>query len=222
MRLSRKILLQLFMQHLWIHSLLTQSLLHEKTIKHNSRSLLNNLSEAKKTESNRFIRNLDDEYAKPRIKYETYKALVGETVRLECPQPNPTWFFRRTSNTENLKTNNNNNKEDLIVTRHGIINADYKYKIMCHISLKHKVIIINNIDFEEEGLYTCLYTMPIEQSKSIASLANTNYMVEDELTDVLNTVQYRHVFNVTVYSKICSCNIFFLAFFNYFSFYFKR
>jgi len=200
MRLFR-IIFQIFMQHLWISSLLTQAVLYDKTLKHNSKSLSNNLLQAKNTDSNRFARNLDDDFAKPRIKYETYKALVGETVRLECPQPNPTWFFRRTASSENVNMNNNNNKEDLIVTRHGIINADYKYKIMCHISLKHKVIIINNIDFEEEGLYTCLYTLPIEQSKSIASLANTNYMVEDELSDVLNTVQYRHVFNVTVYSK---------------------
>ena len=208
MRLFR-IIFQLFMQYLWINSLLTQALIYDKTLKQNSRSLSNNLLEAEKPESNRFVRNLDDDYARPRIKYETYKALVGETVRLECPQPNPTWFFRRTASSDNA--NINNNKEDLIVTRHGIINADYKYKIMCHISLKHKVIIINNIDFEEEGLYTCLYTMPIEQTKSIASLANTNYMVEDELSDVLNTVQYRHVFNVTVYSKNYLCNIFLLV-----------
>lgn len=209
MRLFR-IIFQLFMQHLWIDCLLTQASLNNKTLKQNSINLRNNLVQAKKPESNRFARNLDDDYAKPRIKYETYKALVGETVRLECPQPNPTWFFRRTSNSDNGNMNNNNNKEDLIVTRHGIINADYKYKIMCHISLKHKVIIINNIDFEEEGLYTCLYTMPIEQSKSITSLANTNYMVEDELSDVLNTVQYRHVFNVTVYSKCYLCIIYLL------------
>ena len=144
----------------------------------------------------------------PKIKYETYKALAGETVRLECPQPNPTWFFRKASDST----------EDLIVTRHGIINADYKYKIMCHMTLKHKVIIINNIDFDEEGLYTCLYTQPVELSKSnsIPSLSasinsfyannmNENGNGNSELSlksnDLSNPVQYRYVFNVTVYSK---------------------
>ena len=42
--------------------------------------LMNNLSQQKNT---------------PRIKFEPYKAMAGETVRLECPQPNPTWFFRQ-------------------------------------------------------------------------------------------------------------------------------
>lgn len=144
----------------------------------------------------------------PKIKYETYKALAGETVRLECPQPNPTWFFRKASDST----------EDLIVTRHGIINADYKYKIMCHMTLKHKVIIINNIDFDEEGLYTCLYTQPVELSKSnaIPSLSasinsfyannlnengNGNGEASLKSNDLSNPVQFRYVFNVTVYSK---------------------
>lgn len=122
----------------------------------------------------------------PRIQHEAYKAIVGETVRLECPQPSPTWFFR-----------NQMGVEDLIVTRHGIINGDYKYKIMCHMTLKHKVIIINNIDFDEEGLYTCLYTLPSAElaSKSLSNEASDLNTVNP------NTVQYRYVFNVTVYSK---------------------
>ena len=128
----------------------------------------------------------------PTIKHEAYKALAGETVRLECPQPNPTWFFRRL----NRDNSNPNNLEDLIVTRHGIINADYKYKIMCHVTLKHQVIIINNIDFEEEGLYTCLYTQPVN--------AEAGFHPVKSLTDKNNNspVQYRYVFNVSVYSKL--------------------
>lgn len=123
-----------------------------------------------------------------RIQFENYKAIVGETVRLECPQPNPTWFFRRMNSEEP----NANTVEDLIVTRHGIINGDYKYKIMCHMTLKHKVIIINNIDFEEEGLYTCLYTLPNEVSSN--SILTSDSAINQP-------IQYRYVFNVTVYSK---------------------
>jgi hypothetical protein len=121
-----------------------------------------------------------------RIHYEHFKALVGETVRLECPQPNPTWFFRR-ANRDSPIVNDGSGTEDLIVTRHGIINADYKYKIMCHVTLKHKVIVVNNIEFEDEGLYTCLYTIPNEKGS--------------EYLENSNPVQYRFVFNVTVYSK---------------------
>ena len=116
-----------------------------------------------------------------RIQYESYKALYGETVRLECPQPNPTWFFRRHDE------NGIESVEDLIVTRHGIINADYKYKIMCHVTLKHKVMVINSIEFEDEGLYTCLYTMPSSSG--------------DSFIDNSQPAQYRYVFNVTVFSK---------------------
>lgn len=132
-----------------------------------------------------------------RLQYELYKALIGETVRLECPQPNPTWFFRRSSSSSSSgsigsgissPSSSNNNLEDLIVTRHGVINADYKYKIMCHMTLKHKVIIVNNVEFEDEGLYTCLYTLP-------ASL-------DADGTGSSSSVQYRYVFNVTVYSEL--------------------
>ena len=149
----------------------------------------------------------------PRIQYESYKALVGETVRLECPQPNPTWFYRKFNNNpaDLLNNNNNNEAEDLIVTRHGIINADYKYKIMCHLTLKHKVIIINNIDFDEEGLYTCLYTMPTSVASSdgkppslssyYSNNGDSNFYSNDGTG---NPVQYRYVFNVTVYSKFIS------------------
>jgi hypothetical protein len=149
----------------------------------------------------------------PKIQYESYKALVGETVRLECPQPNPTWFYRHVSNSADQSSNSNDGAEDLIVTRHGIINADYKYKIMCHLTLKHKVIIINNIDFEEEGLYTCLYTMPTQNtdlsykppslstyySNSGANSGDAGFFSNDGTS---NPVQYRYVFNVTVYSKL--------------------
>lgn len=142
--------------------------------------------------------------ANSRIHYESYKALLGETVRLECPQMNPTWFFRRV-NSQQASADGHltaasgasdsqtgySNQEDLIVTRHGVINADYKYKIMCHMSLKHKVIIVNNIEFDDEGLYTCLYTQPIS-----SDLAGS-----DSINADTNPVQFRYVFNVTVYSK---------------------
>ena len=143
-----------------------------------------------------------------RIQHESYKALAGETVRLECPQPNPTWFFRRTSRDTSGDDGSVGSVEDLIVTRHGIINADYKYKIMCHVTLKHKVIVINSIDFEDEGLYTCLYTMPVEANR--AALGKSFASLNSELTSLLisggsggdsNPIQYRHVFNVSVYSK---------------------
>lgn len=123
-----------------------------------------------------------------RIQHELYKALIGETVRLECPQPNATWFFRKF----NSEPSSNDNLDDIIVTRHGIINSDYKYKIMCHMTLKHKVILINNIDFNEEGLYTCLYTLPPD------SVSKTNSFIHQ----VKDSIQFRYVFNVTVYSNI--------------------
>lgn len=119
----------------------------------------------------------------PRIHHEIYKALLGETVRLECPQPNPTWFFRKSA------SSTSSTAEDLIVTRHGVINVDYKYKIMCHVSLKHKVIIVNNVEFDDEGLYTCLYSLPV------ANVDGDEYAHAQA-----SSVQYRHVFNVTVYS----------------------
>ncbi|CAF0732571.1 unnamed protein product [Brachionus calyciflorus] len=128
--------------------------------------------------------------SQPRIQFELYKALLGETVRLECPQPNPTWFFRHISSDD---TSTNNNVENIIVTRHGIINSDYKYKIMCHMTLKHKVIIINNIDFDEEGLYTCLYTIPSDQSSKVGQL---------NADSTTNPIQFRYVFNVTVYTLL--------------------
>lgn len=130
----------------------------------------------------------------PRIRFEPYKALAGETIRLECPQPNPTWFFRRQKSGDTERNFNIGGPgEDLIVTRHGIVNADYKYKIMCHMTLKHKVIIINNVGFDEEGLYTCLYTQP----ESVYYNGNAGLMASND-----NSVrQYRYVFNVTVYSK---------------------
>ncbi len=133
---------------------------------------------------------------KPRIQFEPYKALAGETIRLECPQPNPTWFFRRPKHGEHEKNFNIGGPgEDLIVTRHGIINADYKYKIMCHITLKHKVIIINNVGFDEEGLYTCLYTQP---DNAFLNSANSGLMASNDIS----MRQYRYVYNVTVYSKL--------------------
>ena len=139
----------------------------------------------------------------PRIKFEAYKALAGETIRLECPQPNPTWFFRRLKGGDSATAAadlGGGAGEDLIVTRHGIINADYKYKIMCHITLKHKVIIINNIDFDEEGLYTCLYTQPPSSDQFYAN-NNEGLLKTNELA-TNNNLQYRYVFNVTVYSKL--------------------
>jgi hypothetical protein len=145
----------------------------------------------------------------PRMHIESHKALLGETIRLECPQPNPTWFFRRVSldsSGSNSKyfsgasssSANKNAAEDIIVTRHGIINADYKYKIMCHMTLKHKVIIVSNIDMDDEGLYTCLYTMPV------GSVDGGEAGVQAD-GSVNNLAQYRYVFNVTVYSTSIFC-----------------
>lgn len=127
-----------------------------------------------------------------RIQFELYKALVGETVRLECPQPNPTWFFRKASSPAS-------NQEDLIVTRHGVVNVDYKYKIMSHLSPKHKVIIINNVEFDDEGLYTCLYTLPLAGSM-LGTDPDSDFMMGS--APIASSVQYRHVFNVSVYSNI--------------------
>ena len=130
-----------------------------------------------------------------RIKVENYKAMVGETVRFECPQPNPTWFFRRVNNDDANRSKNGvaSTVEELIVTRYGIINAEYKYKIMCHSTLKHKVIIINNVEFDDEGLYTCLYTQPQNGGDVVVSAS--------EAAGSNNMAQFRYVFNLTVYSK---------------------
>jgi hypothetical protein len=148
--------------------------------------LMNNLSQQKNT---------------PRIKFEPYKAMAGETVRLECPQPNPTWFFRQKKSGESEKNFNIGGPgEDIIVTRHGIINADYKYKIMCHMTLEHKVIIINNVGFDEEGLYTCLYSMP---ENTYYGDGNNGFGMNFNGNNVngrQKMIQHRYVFNVTVYS----------------------
>lgn len=135
--------------------------------------------EANLNVNRRNSRHLPTSSILPRIQFELYKAIQGETLRLECPQPNSTWFFRKASNS----------LEDLIVTRHGIINVDYKYKIMCHVNLKHKVIIVNNVEFDDEGLYTCLYSLPA-----------SNPNIDDEYSHMTSSsVQHQHVFNVTVY-----------------------
>ena len=89
----------------------------------------------------------------PRAQFENFKASFGETIRLECPQPNPTWFFRRTSNDDSNRgfgsfpdTNSQDlPSEEIIVTRHGVVTAAHKYKIMCHPTHKHKIIIISDI-----------------------------------------------------------------------------
>jgi len=111
---------------------------------------------------------------------ENYKALKGETVRLECPQPDPTWFFR----------SSDREIEDLIVTRHGIINVDYKYKITCHPVVKHQTISINKIDIEDEGIYSCLYTSTNSPKPS------------SENDGEIIAVQHRLNFNVSVYTLI--------------------
>ena len=136
--------------------------------------------------------------SQPSIQYESYNALLGDSIRLKCPQANPTWFFRRSA-TEFDVLPSSAPREDLIVTRHGIINADYKHKILCHITYKHQIIIINKVGFDEEGLYTCLYTQapPHVPEKSYYA---TNEVTETE-TSATNLIQYRYVFNVTVYSK---------------------
>lgn len=110
---------------------------------------------------------------------ENFKALKGETVRLECPQPDPTWFFR----------SSDREIEDLIVTRHGIINVDYKYKITCHPVLKHQTISINKVDIEDEGIYSCLYTSTAPSKSS------------NENDGEIIAVQHRLNFNVSVYSN---------------------
>lgn len=134
-----------------------------------------------------------------RVKVENYKAMVGETVRFECPQPNPTWFFRRVNNDDANRAKNGVAAavEELIVTRFGVINAEYKYKIMCHSTLKHKVIIINNVEFDDEGLYTCLYTQQPQNADVVMSAASE----AGGGGGANNMAQFRYVFNLTVYSK---------------------
>ena len=70
-------------------------------------------------------------------------------------------------------------------------------------TLKHKVIIVNNVDFEDEGLYTCLYTLPSDiMSNSFFSKNSDISTNENGFSNYNgNLLQYRHVFNVTVYSK---------------------
>lgn len=117
---------------------------------------------------------------------EAYKILAGETLRLECPQSNPTWFYR----------NPETNIEDLIVTRHGIINVEYKHKITSHATLKHKIIFINKVNVEDDGIYSCLYTKNMLTSN-------------DNADDGMTSLQQRFTFNVTVYSKYSiTCKIF--------------
>jgi hypothetical protein len=105
-----------------------------------------------------------------------YKVLVGETLSLECSQNSPTWFFR------SLETN----IEELIVTRHGIVNVEFKNKITSHPILRHKILFINKINFNDDGLYSCLYTKILQNS------------LTNEIVPVL---QDRQIFNVSVYSK---------------------
>jgi hypothetical protein len=161
--------------------------------------ILNSLAQAAVLFSNEDQAEMSSQH----IKIEPKRIRLGETMRLECPQANPTWFFRPTQDKANNNNNNNGKvREDLIVTRHGIINADYKFKILCHMTLKHQVIIINNVEFNEEGLYTCLYTKQPQQSPSTAAVSNGDAFYSNENENIANLVQYRHVFNVTVFSKI--------------------
>jgi len=79
-------------------------------------------------------------------------------------------------------------------------------------TLKHKVIIVNNVDFEDEGLYTCLYTLPSDMIQNSFFSKNNDVSANENTFSNFNgnLLQYRHVFNVTVYSKI---NLFY-TFFN--------
>lgn len=111
------------------------------------------------------------------INGEFIKALVGENVQLECPSgEDATWFFRSID-----KEN-----EDLIVTRHGIITAPYKKKLTCLTNINHKTIIVNKIQINDEGTYTCLY-----------SINTDNWDV-----DAVSVQQQRYKFNVSVYTLI--------------------
>jgi hypothetical protein len=123
---------------------------------------------------------------------ESIKIQTGEKLVLECPQSNPTWFYQ----SRDIDT------EDLIVTRHGVVNVDYKHKLTCSNSIaKHKIISINKVDIEDEGIYTCLYTI----SSSDDSVDNVDGY-EEENIDLKESyaIQQRYIFNVTVYSKLSS------------------
>ena len=117
---------------------------------------------------------------------ETIKILAGETLSMECPKTSPTWFYRSSEK----------NNEDLIVTRHGVVNVEYKQKITSHSILKHKIIFINKISPFDDGIYSCLY------AKSL----------QNEGEDVA-IMQERHMFNVSVYSKFACNNVCNIVFF---------
>lgn len=118
---------------------------------------------------------------------ESIKVLIGDQLRIECPQMNPTWFYRRVSR----------KNEDLVVTRHGVINVEYKQKITTHPLLKHKIIFINKIDADDDGVYSCLYTKSMQNSFN-------NYGDES----MMPIIQERYSFNVSVYSKFLRFSIF--------------
>ena len=112
--------------------------------------------------------------------FESVKVLIGDTLSIECPQSNATWFYRSVKN----------KNEDLIVTRHGIVNAEYKRKITMHPILKHKIIFISKVEADDDGVYSCLYTK---------SMQNNFNDYDDEIIPI---IQERRSFNVSVYSKL--------------------
>jgi hypothetical protein len=119
--------------------------------------------------------------------FETVKVLLGDTLSIECPQVNATWFYR------SLKNKN----EDLIVTRHGIVNAEYKRKITMHPILKHKIIFISKVEADDDGVYSCLYTKSMQNSFN-------------DYDDIVPIIQERRSFNITVYSELIRENLKFL------------
>jgi hypothetical protein len=116
------------------------------------------------------------------MRFESSKVLVGGRISLECPQSDPTWFFR----------GRDSDRENIVVTRYGVVNVDYKNRIFCDSVLNHKLIMVNKADFDDEGTYTCLYTISSE-----------NESENSRDVEQVFTLQQRHAFNVSVYSESC-------------------
>jgi hypothetical protein len=132
------------------------------------------------------------------IQVDTLKVLLGDRLSFDCPQPNPTWFFR----------SRETDREDIIVTRYGVINVDYKNRISCSGSglVSHKTITLNKADFDNDGIYTCLYTISTNNNDYDSTVSN-----QDQQQQVL-MIQQRHAFNVSVYSESDKSSIFLLIY----------
>ena len=141
------------------------------------------------------------------VHHKPINVLLGESVHLECPQSNPIWLFRRHKQPTDMPIGTSSASdvaEDLIVTRHGVIIANYKHKIKCHFKHKHRVILLTDATFNDEGLYTCLYLQAIDSlaSHSPSSLTRRNDSNSHFIAPQNDRqLQIRYTFNVTVFSK---------------------